>query len=380
MSYPSVDALQKTLSEQVFSYTADAKKASGRALGTLVEIISFYTMRGWGFRDSIAIERPLPEYGNPDITHNVEFSLHPVRSLSKHTVDVPKLPLSSSKIRKAVLHDGRQAVDGDKSSQLVSSDLVLRNSCLISEDEYGLHVVNLDTYDGRSTAELSHSILHPYPYAIFECKRVGVEEGQKKGPQTIEKAKQGAYVARTASSLQKVRLKDGTMGGLIHASDGTLICKEYEELIKDIINSTDKSLLQNFVMTVGVVSNHGNWFTAENQNKELKVLAQSYDWLLFLTDAGLASFINEFLLSPTPELLPAREAFLASYTGNSGKNRFTKTRMDLKADEVLVRFFAENADRIEGWFNIITPRGQTLHGLREELSLLRAKNWEAIHQ
>ncbi len=34
------------------------------------------------------------------------------------------------------------------------------------------------------------------PYAIFECKRVGVEEGAKKGPQTIEKAKQGAYVAK----------------------------------------------------------------------------------------------------------------------------------------------------------------------------------------
>lgn len=27
----------------------------------------------------------------------------------------------------------------------------------------------------------------------------------KKGPQTIEKAKQGAYVTRTASSLQKIR-------------------------------------------------------------------------------------------------------------------------------------------------------------------------------
>ena len=40
------------------------------------------------------------------------------------------------------------------------------------------------------------------PFAIFECKRVGVEEGMRKGPQTIEKAKQGAYVARSVSSLQ----------------------------------------------------------------------------------------------------------------------------------------------------------------------------------
>jgi hypothetical protein len=38
----------------------------------------------------------------------------------------------------------------------------------------------------------------------------------KKGPQTIEKAKQGAYVARTVSSLQKIRLRDGVLGGVVH--------------------------------------------------------------------------------------------------------------------------------------------------------------------
>ena len=41
-------------------------------------------------------------------------------------------------------------------------------------------------------------------------------------------------------------------------------------------------MLQKFILTVGVVSNHGNWFTAEDHNKELKVLAQSYDWLMFI--------------------------------------------------------------------------------------------------
>ena len=37
----------------------------------------------------------------------------------------------------------------------------------------------------------------------------------KKGPQTIEKAKQVAYVARTVSSLQRVRLRDGRFSGVI---------------------------------------------------------------------------------------------------------------------------------------------------------------------
>ena len=80
MTYESVDALQKALAESVFKYAADKKKAAGRALGTLVEIITFYTLRGWGFRDRIAIERPLAEYANPEITHNVEYSLHPILS------------------------------------------------------------------------------------------------------------------------------------------------------------------------------------------------------------------------------------------------------------------------------------------------------------
>lgn len=78
MAYKSVDQLQKILSEEVFHYTKDAKKASGRALGTLVEIITFYLLKSWGFENSVAIERSLTEYGNPDITHNVEYSLHPI--------------------------------------------------------------------------------------------------------------------------------------------------------------------------------------------------------------------------------------------------------------------------------------------------------------
>jgi hypothetical protein len=62
MPYRSVDELQKVLSEEVFSYAKDRKKAAGRALGTLVEVITFYLLKTWDFCDSIAIERALPEY------------------------------------------------------------------------------------------------------------------------------------------------------------------------------------------------------------------------------------------------------------------------------------------------------------------------------
>src|SRR5271170_6725581 len=75
-------------------------------------------------------------------------------------------------------------------------------------------------------------------------------------------------------------------------------------MLRGLIDGSDDEL-RNFVVTVSVVSNHGNWFTAENHNKELKVLAHSYDWLLFLTDRGLSEFVSELLLKPKPDLEPA---------------------------------------------------------------------------
>jgi hypothetical protein len=128
-----------------------------------------------------------------------------------------------------------------------------------------------------------------------------------------------------------------------------------------------------------VVSNHGNWFTSDNHNKELKVLAQSYDWLMFLSDEGLAEFITELLLKPVRLLEPARNAFLASYQAEKKKNRFTKVQMDYKADRVLSSYFSDNTSRIQKWFNIITPKHGTISQLKSEISQLRSKKWKAIH-
>ncbi len=378
MSYPSVDALQRTLSEKVFHYAADRKKASGRALGTLVEIITYYTLKSWGLRDSLAIERALPEFGNSEITHNVEYSLHPVLDRKSVVVKDISPPLSAAKLRRQLL-GVKTAVHGfaKKDNALLSKDGVVRNACVIGETDAELCLVHLNSSKDR-THDLTLVQLHRRPYAIFECKRVGVEEGMKKGPQTIEKAKQGAYVARTISSLQKIRLRDGTVGGVFHRADGTLRHGLYEELLTEVVASTDPEYLRDFILTVGVVSNHGNWFSRENQNKELKVLAQSYDWLLFLTDKGLSDFISELLLNPAPKLAAAKQAFLSSYSGKSGRNRFTKVRMDTQADAVLQHYFRQHGKRIEGWFNIITPRRGSLSELRRELTTLNGKNWKGI--
>jgi hypothetical protein len=378
MAYESVDALQNVLAQKVFGYTQDKKKAAGRALGTLVEIITYYTLKSWGFRDNVAIERRLPEYANAAITHNVEFSLHPILRQQSIPLQPYILPLTSTKLRAALDKIGFSHSDlPARAAQILSKGGVLRNACTFGESANAFCIANVDETTKDEYA-LTISVLSRHPFAIFECKRVGIEEGMKKGPQTIEKAKQGAYVARSVSSLQKIRHSDGTIGGVVHLATGKLYHKPYTELLEEVIGSKDATILRDFILTVGVVSNHGNWFTAKDHNKELKVLAQSYDWLLFLTDSGLAQFVTELLLKPSRELVDASEAFRTSYGVGSSGNRFTKVKMDLKADLILTKYFATHKNKTDSWFNVIAPSSRSIKKLREELKILNQKNWSAI--
>ncbi len=377
MAYESIDKLQNTLGEKVFHYTKDKKKAAGRALGTLVEIITYYLLKTWGFNNSISIEKRLVEYGNEDISHNVEYSLHPI--INEYEVKIPNdsNSITATKILKALETKADISKFIKKNNNLLDTHNVLRNACTIGESNDSFLLTSFKT-----VRQKEHELLvfeqKQKSYAIFECKRVGVEEGMKKGPQTIEKAKQGAYVARSASSLQKIRTNTGEKYGIIYRSNNEPYIKPYVELMNEIIYSDDIELLQKFILTVGVVSNHGNWFTAEDHNKELKVLAQSYDWLMFLTDNGLAQFIDELLLNPTKKYRKVQEAFKSSYTANKKRNVFTKVKMDYKADTILLKYFSENLDVIEGWFNIIAPEEKTIIELKNELAELRSKNWGTI--
>lgn len=377
MSYQSIDAMQLALAKDVFSYAKDAKKASGRALGTFVEILTFYLIKAWHFEQFTAIERRLPEYANPEITHNVEFSLHPPIASHKLVIAKSNLPATSKKIIRELPDGVCEPCEIKTANQLVSSKRVLRNACTIWESDRSFGVACLSS-EQAGKLKITVTELHSHPFAVFECKRVGVEEGVKKGPQTIEKAKQGAYVARTVSSLQKIRMPDGTLGGLIYLPGGTIEVKQYTELLAKIIASDNRDLLRQFTLTIGIVSNHGNWFTSGDHNKELKVLAQSYDWLLFLTDTGLAEFVTNVLLSKS-ENADVRDAFLASYGPNKSENRFTKVKMDRQADAILQQYFSDNLAEIESWFNVISPAKHSLGELKDELKTLSAKNWKDIH-
>ncbi len=376
MTYESVDVLQRALTRNVFHYAKDAKKAAGRALGTLVEIITFYLAKSWGYEKHTAIERRLPEYANPEITHNVEFSLHPSYELISFQIAKSELPLTPKKLAKHISASDWTAGDL-RATQLLTSDYILRNACVLYEDGAQMIVA----YLGKATKTAYRVSVHqftPHPFTILECKRVGIEEGITKGPQTIEKAKQGAYVARSVSSLQKIRMSDGSIYGVLHLDSGELRHEPYEQFLRTVIASYDACLLRSFTLTVGVVSNHGNWFTSDNHNKELKVLAQSYDWLLFLTDAGLSAFVESLLVKPAKQHKPIKDAFVKSYTGKKGANRFTKVQIALDADLALQEYFCANLPKIETWFNVISPAGRSIAELRGELDSLSAKNWKEI--
>lgn len=367
MSYKSIDTLQEALSLSMFKHTKDARKAAGRSLGTMVEIITFYFLRQWGVLDNISIERALPEYGNPEITHNVEFTLHPI--LDKATLTV-SLPITVKKIAKC-LDDYWVENMTLKSNVLLDTKGVLRNACQIAESERKLLVANLlDLDENSNTAAIDVCMQSSHAYSMFECKRVGVEKGNKKGPQTIEKAKQGVYVALTSSSLQKVWNENGVKLGLIY-QNGEPIMKPYEELLDDLIDRDE--LTDNFILSVGVVSNHGNWFTSDNQNKELKVLSESYDWLLFLTDDGFSKFITDLLLKPEAEYAAVKKAFEASYNDGKKMNVFTKTKIDYSAHLALCQYFKKNIKDIEGWFNVIAPCNYDISKLHDILLNLSKK-------
>ena len=374
MTYQSIDELQTLMSQEIFGDRQDSKKAAGRALGTFIETIVFYLLRQWGENDSIAIERPLAEYGREEITHNVEFTLHPIKvQYPSFEIDTAT-PSTSRKMANEIHLPTSYTLTNNK----VISKGVIQNACVIGSDEHSIVIATPDKVNSMVTTMHAY-ILDKHAYAMIECKRVG-KEGDAKGPQTIEKAKQGAYVAKTTSSLQKVRNDQGRLDGIYYVN-GKAHVGPYEQLLSQIIFNGEQLQLHDFTLSIGVVSNHGNWFTAENQNKEMKVLAQSYDWLLFLTDEGLAEFITDLLRHPTPKYKAVRDAFIASYPpagGSKISNVFTKKRMEQAAHFALDAYFAANLSRIEQWFNIISPNGGTLQDLKQILTTLKNKDWRAI--
>src|SRR3546814_6629685 len=73
-------------------------------------------------------------------------------------------------------------------------------------------------------------------------------------------------------------------------------------------------------------------------------------WLLFLTDHGLMQFVGDCILNPKEEFIAISQAFMSSYTGVKGNNRFTKVKIDLAADAALRSYFHSHRNASDGWF------------------------------
>lgn len=366
MSYQSIDEVQQYFAELIFNRTKDPKKSAGRALGTFVEIIAYYLLKSWGLQKYMSIETRLPEYGDEELTHNVEFTLHRLTSSTTFHV-AQQQSLSSTAIVKKVGLESLPSFMKSSAKKIIDTSKcwTIKNGAIIGENEHHLFVTYIDTENNRGTC----SQLEKQAFAMVECKRVG-KEGDSKGPQTIEKAKQGAYVAKAVSSMQRVKTEEGILKGLILKNDGTYILDDYYRLLGRIASGDLRKLVDKFVITIGIVSNHGNWFTSDNPNKETKVLCQSYDWLLFLSDEGLTSFVRDILRMPY-----CREAFTYSYSidatsGKKNNNIFTKSIIDYRADRELTAYFLRNVRNIEKWFNVLTPQRSSLNELQTLLSRL----------
>lgn len=182
-----------------------------------------------------------------------------------------------------------------------------------------------------------------------------------------EKAKQGAYVAKTVSSLQKVINADGELKGVYFNDANTAVIENYDEILNKIISND--IILHKFILTIGIISNHGNWYTQSNKNKELEVLCNAYDWLLFLTDDGLTEFISDIF-----NIQECLDAFKYSYELNTKTNKkniniFTKSNISYDADRKLTEYFHNNICKINSWFNIIN-KNKNINDLINQLKQL----------
>jgi len=132
MGYSSVDEIQKQLQKEVFAHTQSSKKAAGRALGTIVEIVTYYLLKSWNLDGNISIEKRIPEFGDSDITHNVEFSLHPIFSQKEIEIELDGKTITPLRILNSLSDKTvKENLDLIKKSNYLLKKGVVRNACTL---------------------------------------------------------------------------------------------------------------------------------------------------------------------------------------------------------------------------------------------------------
>jgi hypothetical protein len=67
-------------------------------------------IKSWKLEHITAIERPLPEFANTDITHNVEFTLHGSKQIISASFEMDDLPISSKILKKKYFENNKDKV------------------------------------------------------------------------------------------------------------------------------------------------------------------------------------------------------------------------------------------------------------------------------
>lgn len=367
----SIDEIQKKLQKDIFKDRVDAKKAAGRALGTIQEIIVWFLLEVHGLGIRTLLEYQLPEYANADILHNVEFSIHPLRSIDSLSLIGTKnmsikLPSEIIKRHSKQKKNLVPSVTVLERHRQFGNEVRVINPCFVKNlVDWNYDEVYLGRYKNKDEGELV--TISKTPIAFVESKRVGLEEGTTTGPQTIEKAKQASYIALRTSKLQKI-FHAGEILGVMVLSDGTKIVDNYEKLWSDLIKKGDINALRGVVRSIILLSDSINWYVKGVEKKDLHVIKQSYDWTIWMEDEGLISFVENFLLTDGV----IRDVFYKNYVERKkGGTFFTKNRMDNEAYSVLFSFFQKNHEKIEKtWLKVLAPKDKTFDDMVKELLMV----------
>jgi hypothetical protein len=158
------------------------------------------------------------------LTHRVEFTLHQLISIKTATLKETK----RNGRAESYLVSKEEAEEGSDGSLKLVSKLGLGGIFFFSVPFKQKSSINFGSSEVFHVAECVSGkkceirTLSAAPVAYIECKRVGLEEGTATGPQTIEKAKQAAYVALRSSAVQKVRTPKGLYGAFYQNIDKNL--------------------------------------------------------------------------------------------------------------------------------------------------------------
>lgn len=374
--YDQMRNIQVALSDLV-----GGQKTAGRRLGMILEIMTFLFFQSQGLASSMRKGNQLPSFAI-DATHETDFSFHPVLQSTtqiftnqQQQVGVSRQPVPS---RQFPISEQLSLLDPDSLIPIMK-DKIIQNSNVNplaviavpegdrkdsgnpSGQKICSNITSLSSETG-TRCDVSINRLANSAYAKVECKRVGIELTADSAPQTIEKAKQGAYAADHASSFQSIYTRGGEKLGVMLGD--RIRVGPYDQLRNQIINGEIPGMLEGYCSTLFVFSEPSNWQTSNGVwKKDLEVLRASFDWVMYLEDEAFIHFCENFHLADSE----GGDNSVRNWIHDNAK----LSQIPWNAYNELMEYVRENPPA--EWFAVHTPEeGNTTLLIEEMEALLRA--------